>query len=108
MVSVQLDLWGAEHTPPAHMPTAYRPHREDYKRRHTRLLRDGRHPMTGLAVRRDVTCKTCRFCVLRGGVAGRYYKCLQAPISGGPATDVRVGWPGCQAYEQREAGGHDD
>lgn len=44
-------------------------------------------------------CGDCANLVMQGGVAGRYYKCTERGITGGPATDHRVRWPTCGRFE---------
>ena len=46
------------------------------------------------------TCGTCAFREHLGHHDGRYPKCTRpgAPVSNGPATDVRAWWPGCQHH----------
>ena len=72
-------------------------------RRRTMLRRTaleaGRHPLMDGPVRTDSeTCGTCQHHVIQGGVAGTYHKC-DLRNTGGPATDIRVSWPGCHRWE---------
>jgi hypothetical protein len=47
------------------------------------------------------TCGTCVFRQTIGHRSGTYPKCTRpgAPVSHGPATDVRAWWPACTHYE---------
>lgn len=48
------------------------------------------------------TCKSCNN-LTNNGYRGRgYYKCKQWKDSHSPATDVRLKWPACGRYEERE------
>ena len=67
------------------------------------MIANGVHPITGapLIDQDDPPVKTCGNCArtgLQGGVAGRYVKC-SLNNTGGPKTDVRVGWPACTKWE---------
>ena len=71
-------------------------------RQHAALER-GEHPLMGglLRQRPGETCGTCDHHVIQGGTSGRYHKCALRN-TGGPATDIRVSWPGCYRWEQEE------
>lgn len=47
----------------------------------------------------DATCRSCVHLYAQGGVAGRYLKCEERLVTGGPATDHRAGWAACSHYE---------
>ena len=46
-------------------------------------------------------CRDCSHLFRVGGVAGRYYKCDLRKVTSGAATDHRVRWPSCAAFEER-------
>lgn len=50
------------------------------------------------------TCKTCAHIVARGGVAGRYLKCLRSrgKWTGGRKSDILAGSPACSGWESSE------
>ena len=73
-----------------------------YRARNAAALAAGRHPLTNYPLLEGHTCRECAYCVLRGMVAGCYWKCRKGPITGGPATDLRVRWPACTLFEVRE------
>jgi len=50
-----------------------------------------------------LTCRTCVHLVAHH-YQRTYYKCDLRKITGGPATDHRVGWPACGRYEAHETG----
>lgn len=77
-----------------------------------RLLESGRHPLTGLPVRRlgagereVATCGSCTHLVRRGGAIafGRagYPKCERNETDD-VRSDVTLSWPGCHEYEPKE------
>ena len=66
-------------------------------------LEAGRHPLMGGELRTDgETCGSCAHSGYQGGVAGRFFKC-GLKNTGGPATDIRVSWPGCYRWEAPDA-----
>lgn len=76
--------------------------------RRNAILADGRHPTTKLSLRLPVgehRCGDCGHRRLQGGTARDYHKCGAAPLTGGPATDVRVGWPACVKWIPEETDG---
>ena len=44
------------------------------------------------------TCRTCVFLV-RQSQANTWFKCGKGVITGGEATDIRVGWPACVLWQ---------
>lgn len=67
------------------------------------MIAAGVHPITGarLLDQDDPVTKTCGNCAnhgRQGGVAGTYHKC-RLNNTGGPKTDLRVGWPACEKWE---------
>jgi len=58
-------------------------------------LAQGLHPL-GHAKLAGIneTCGTCSHVRIRQR-SGRYIKCNQVPMTGGPASDVRLKWPAC-------------
>jgi hypothetical protein len=64
------------------------------------MLDAGIHPLMGGAVRADgETCGSCAHHCVQGDVARTYHKC-ELRNTGGPATDIRVSWPGCYRWER--------
>lgn len=63
-----------------------------------RLLAAGIHPRTNepLTAAAAATCGNCDHHFAANWRAGRYHKCnVDGLVTHGPATDVRVSWPGC-------------
>lgn len=61
--------------------------------------RSGRHPMgSDLLKQEGAMCGNCKHCEGRRGVL----KCWAQPheTTGGPATDIRAGWPACVLWEE--------
>lgn len=46
-------------------------------------------------------CGDCVHIWARGDTAGTYYKCDLRRVTGGAASDHRVGWPACARFEER-------
>lgn len=48
------------------------------------------------------TCKTCAH-IHRNEMSKTYLKCglMSAHWTGGPATDIRAGWPACRLWEPK-------
>lgn len=68
--------------------------------RRNRLIAAGRHPLIDGPIRTDgETCGTCAN-LRTVEYAGRYHKCALRQTRG-PATDVRLRWPGCRAWEAK-------
>lgn len=69
------------------------------------LLDGGTHPVTYLKlqpVELGRRCGNCQHLALKGGVAGRFYKCGALNgryVTGGPATDLRLKWPACALWD---------
>lgn len=105
---VQLGFDGAAHDP-ADRPARATTRRETFQEREARLLAAGFHPsgIGTLATGRDEgageTCRTCSWCVVRGGVAGTYHKCglQRATWTGGRAKDILVRWPACKKWSAK-------
>jgi hypothetical protein len=69
--------------------------------RHSRLhiiarrLAAGMHPLGHAKLAgNSETCGTCSHVRIRQ-LGGRYIKCRMVPMTGGPASDVRLKWPAC-------------
>lgn len=71
----------------------------------------GRHPM-GRHVRDGAErCATCRHaCQVETPARRTYYKCglMKAAWTKGPATDIRLAWPACSAWEGDDRPGRSD
>ena len=64
-------------------------------------LERGIHPLTRLPLLNagwGFTCGDCDHHVVNGGHAKTYHKCDTVYMTGGPGTDIRVGWPACQRF----------
>lgn len=84
------------------MPEEPTPVKLSYGRRLTirqhQALADNRHPLMGGPLNTDgSTCGTCVHHVTRA-IGKVYHKCLLRETSG-PATDIRVSWPGCLKWK---------
>lgn len=53
--------------------------------------------------RDDCHCATCAH-LLRLAYSRNYYKCRKSAMSHSAATDWRVGWPACGAWEPKVGG----
>jgi hypothetical protein len=63
-------------------------------------LAEGIHPVSGrplLDAEWGFHCKTCAHLFLHEPGNTRFWKC-GLNVTGGPGTDVRVGWPACTRY----------
>lgn len=69
--------------------------------RHSAAIARGIHPLTGIGLANNG--KTCGDCV-HAFAYRRYWKCDTRPITSGAATDIRVGWPACKAFEAGKKG----
>lgn len=70
--------------------------------RRNNLLARGIHPVTKLPLLHaewNRTCGDCDHHGVAGGHARSYHKC-ELNMTNGPATDIRVGWPACQAFQE--------
>ena len=85
--------------PPAEVPVKVSTDRARTIRQKAALA-DNRHPLMGGPLRTDPaeTCGTCVNHVVNHR-AKLWHKC-RLNHTGGPATDIRVGWPGCSKWEQ--------
>lgn len=96
-----MTLFSDDELPPA-TPVAP-PRSADSKRtaRQQALLAAGTHPATRLALREEPgsTCGTCAHHQAHRWGNRTYHKCHLRPITHGPASDIRVGWPGCVRWE---------
>jgi hypothetical protein len=74
----------------------------NYKQIRAYRLAMGVHPLCGEALGPNV--RTCGECCHQRDVmlAGTYHKCGRGPLTHGPATDVRMGWPACEWFEAAE------
>lgn len=76
--------------------------RQNLKRREkaTQRIAIGIHPLRDRALAESgETCGTCAHRVQVGGHARPYPKCDLVPITSGPGTDCRAGWPACADWE---------
>lgn len=75
--------------------------------RRRELLAAGRHPLRGdpLTDVEDAICGNCKYLDAHGHNLRTYYKCGLRPheVTFGAATDLRVSWPGCIAWEASDA-----
>jgi hypothetical protein len=69
---------------------------------HMRRVSAGLHP-TGFRLASESLGKTCGDCdhVLVRKLGKRYYKCGEAKITSGPASDIRLKWPACVRFEHK-------
>lgn len=69
-------------------------------RRQQALLAQGRHPLQGSPLDPDPahTCGTCAWKFLMNGGNRDYHKCAKSAVTHGPATDIRLRWPGCSQW----------
>ena len=67
------------------------------------IIATGRHPLNLVPLLASPQGKTCGDCLHRylKRLAGTYPKCDLGPITGGPGTDVRAGWPACERFEAK-------
>lgn len=67
--------------------------------RRRQLLAAGTHPTTKRALRTPAgeTCGSCANLV-EHRLGRTYWKCGAIPLTGGPATDVRLSWPACNLW----------
>lgn len=63
------------------------------------MLDRGVHPVTRGPTKDGTTCGTCAHLTAHRH-AKTYFKCGLVPSTGGPATDIRVSWPGCEKHER--------
>jgi hypothetical protein len=69
--------------------------------RNEAMLRSGKHPATGRPLANNgMTCNTCANRTSLHKVA-TYHKCALVPVTGGPATDIRLSWPACDRWSVR-------
>lgn len=67
--------------------------------RNQRALAEGYHPATQLRlIYVGATCGGCAHHYVQAYTGNRYHKCAFTATRG-PATDIRVGWPACTAWE---------
>jgi hypothetical protein len=64
------------------------------------LLAQGVHPATGRPLL--TTGQTCGDCVNFYRRSDRYFKCSLVPMTFGPLTDIRKGWPACSLFAGKE------
>jgi len=72
-------------------------------------LAAGRHPATGLGLlrltdppQRAMRCGDCSQATKVSGGGQAFWKCQRAGITHGPATDIRISWPACAAFERSD------
>lgn len=78
-----------------------------FKAQRMRMVALGRHPTgralaTGDHLGAGHTCGDCEHHYLRR-FASIYHKCDLLRATSGPASDIKVGWPACEAWEARHA-----
>jgi len=73
--------------------------------KHSRLhiigwrLAQGQHPLGHAALANNgETCGTCSHRRMNDLRSGRYWKCNQVRMTGGPASDIRLKWPACMRW----------
>ena len=69
--------------------------------RHREALDRGVHPVSGRPLRGSGICGDCVNHEVNGGAQRPYHKCRLNNTSGA-ATDIRVSWPACNAYEENK------
>jgi hypothetical protein len=65
------------------------------------LLARGIHPTTKLRLLDESLnrhCADCDHLKAHGGNRKTFYKCDKVYMTSGPATDVRLSWPACEAF----------
>lgn len=67
------------------------------------LIDQGLHPLNRLPLLQPAghRCGDCAHKDYQGGTAGRYMKCELGPVTRGPGTDIRAGWPACNQWQER-------
>jgi hypothetical protein len=66
-----------------------------------RRLATDQHPLGHARLAHNgETCATCSHRRMNDMRAGRYWKCNQVPMTGGPASDIRLKWPACVRWAQ--------
>ena len=78
--------------------------RPDYTARAKRLLAEGFHPLTKVALQQPVGEHTCGECAFfrRVRLAKTYFKCAYHDTRS-EASDIRKGWPACIRFKEAEA-----
>lgn len=51
---------------------------------------------------RGETCGTCKHAYSRNGGRRNYWKCDLVKATGGPGSDIRLKWPACSRFDQKE------
>ncbi|HPL30355.1 MAG TPA: hypothetical protein PLG21_20100 [Anaerolineae bacterium] len=89
-------------TPPPAGPAV--PARMGYRARRRYYQAMDRHPLAGLPLgpggRR---CGECAHHYVRTWGDARYHKCEEYADTAGPATDICVGWPACERFEEERS-----
>lgn len=71
--------------------------------RRSELLAKGVHPATKLHLLDGevsrFTCGDCRYAMRWGWRSKKFWKCQKVVNTNGPATDIRISWPACEAFE---------
>lgn len=73
-------------------------------KRNAALLARGTHPATRLRVRPELgTCGACAHAQRQSVGNSRFWKCRKHRLgmSGSEASDIRVSWPACTAFDAR-------
>lgn len=78
-----------------------------FRAQRARMVDLGRHPLGFALAAGDHpgaghTCGDCAHHYLRR-FASTYHKCDLLRATSGPATDIKVAWPACEAWEVRHA-----
>ena len=77
-------------------PSWYTPSKNRSHLEGSRVLR-GLHPTGDPLGPESETCGSCAHRVTRG-YGSKYHKCSLRPITGGPATDIRIKWRACARW----------
>jgi hypothetical protein len=94
---MSLDLFGL----PLPEPKPGRP-TQPYRIRQAERLRLGRHPLNALPLAEDLAARCGNCANLRKHQLGKtYWKCALGPFTHGPATDLKLRWPGCSQWQPR-------
>ncbi len=67
------------------------------------LIANGIHPATKVKLLDNgETCGSCAHLLVSKTRPGKsWFKCGLLPITNGPGSDIRVGWPACEKWQER-------
>lgn len=71
-----------------------------YRQLYAKRLEMGYHPFGAELAKNGKTCGDCKHATPNCSRAKRWYKCALSRITGGTATDLKVGWPACVRFEE--------